>query len=263
MWWIVPLGIIGVSAAVVAAICLRKVPVLRVMNVEDLPQEKTKQVKEAIILERFQRSLRARFSGTFQVLARVGTGISRLGRRAVQRIYAIEQTYRKMQKEDHLGSHTDDQETIRQFMDEAAEFFRQGDAFQAEKRYIEIISRYPKHVKAYEELGNLYLHDRQYAQARETLAFAVKLNPEDASVQMSLGELAMKEGNPDRALASMRRVVALRPHNPKYLDFLIETALAADSVEDARQGLAMLQEVNPENKKLGEFAARIDAAKPL
>src|SRR3989339_321176 len=257
-WWIfIPFAILVISFIPVAIIAIRKIPQLRILNIHDLPEEKTRQVKEAIIARRVERWLGGHSSGLVKWMRLIGKNVSRFGRRIVQRLYAMEQYYRRLQKGAAHAAHATDPETIRRLMNEAAAFIQQGESFEAEKRYIEIISHNPKYVKAYEELGNLYLQDRQYTQARETLMFASKIAPEDASVQVSLMELEIKEGNVTSAVPYIRRAVELRPHNPKYLDFFIETCLAARLPEEAARGLGLLHDVNPENKKLEEFGRRI------
>lgn len=245
------------SAITALVIVWRKIPQVRVMNVSDLPEEHAKQVKEAIILRRFERIAHEQLAGVVKAVS-VGAGfVFRFGRRLVQRLYKLEQYYRKLQRGLHEGPHATDPETIRRLMEESVELVGKGEYFEAEKRYIEIISHNPKHVKAYEKLGNLYLVDKQYAQARETLAFASKLDPEDASVQVSLGELEGKEGNPVAALRYFAKAIELRPHNPRYLDYFVEAAIAAKNAAEATRGLELLRAVNPENKKLDEFAGRV------
>lgn len=256
-WWLTPLVLMMGSAITALIVIWRKIPQLRVLNVSELPEEHAKQVKEAIILRRFERIAHEQLAGVGKAVS-VGAGfVFRFGRRLAQRLYKLEQYYRKLQRGLHEGPHATDPEAIRRLMEEAAEFASKEEYFEAEKRYIEIISHNPKYVKAYEKLGNLYLVDKQYAQAKETLAFASKLDPEDASVQVSLGELETKEGNPVAALRSFTKAIELRPHNPKYLDYFVEAAMAAKNAGEARRGLELLRAVNPENKKLEEFAGRI------
>ena len=76
-------------------------------------------------------------------------------------------------------------------------------------------------------MGRLYLKSKQYGQARETLRFALRLSPDDASVLVSLGELDIAEDHPRAAVGNLRKAIAIRPKNPKYLDLYIETALRA------------------------------------
>lgn len=247
------------SVLTIGIILWRKIPQLRALNVDALPEVRTKQVKEAIIMQRFERLALERFSGFFKKGQTAGKFLSRLGRRLVQRLYALEKYYQKLQRGLHEGPHATDPGAIRRLMEEAADLTRKEEYFEAEKRYIEIISHNPKEVKAYEELGNLYLLDRQLLQARETLAFATKLAPEDASVQVSLGELEMKEGNTEAALKYFTKAIELRPHNPRYLDYFVESALATKNTSEAARGIALLRSVNPENKKLENFEERLAA----
>lgn len=258
-WWYIPLIVSALSGLVVLVVLIRKIPQLRVIDVNALPAERVKQIKEAIIMQRFQRIASKRLDRVTAFFRAIGSLISRLGRRAVQRVYAMEQYYKKLQQGLGGSDHATDEGTIRRLMEEAAGFIKDEEYFQAEKRLIEIISHNPKHVKAYEELGDLYLLDKKYAQARETLSFAAKLDPKDASVQVSLGELEQKESNATAAVKRFATAVKLRPHNPRYLDFFIEAAIAAKDAPEARRGVSLLREVNPENQKLADFEQRIAA----
>ena len=135
-------------------------------------------------------------------------------------------------------------------MAEAAEFLRAGEYVLAEKKLIEVISHQPKKVDAYEALGNVYIHAKQYGQARETFQFALRLSPDDASVYMSLAELGMLEGNPAAACEQVRQSVEKRPHNPKYIDLYIESAIGAGLVEDAKKGIELLKTAKKQGNKI-------------
>jgi tetratricopeptide (TPR) repeat protein len=224
------------------------------MNIADLPEEKAKQVKDLILQQRFERNLKQRFGFIVSLFSKIWKELNRQGRRLVQKVYSIEQRYRKMQKS---AVATPDTEVIRKLMDEADALVDKEEYFEAEKKYIEILSQFPKHVKAYEALGNLYLLDRKLDQARETFAFALKLKSDDASVHAAMGELETKEGNKNEALVEFAKAIEIRPNNPRYLDFFIEAAIEAKNAAEAQRGLNKLKEVNPENKKLAEFEERI------
>lgn len=254
-WWLIPTILLAASVATLFFIILRKIPQLRVMNVSALPEEKARQVKEFLLQQRFQRVLRDRFGFLLKWGGRIWVEIGRSGRRLVQRVYSLEQRYRKIQK--GAAPATPDAETIRKMMEEADDLVKQEEYFGAEKKLIEIISQHPKHVKAYEALGHLYLLDRKYNQARETLAFALKLSPNDASVFAALGELETREENFAAALDAFTKAVEIRPNSPRYLDFFIEAAIAAGNAAEAQRGLNKLKEVNPENQKLADFEERI------
>jgi tetratricopeptide (TPR) repeat protein len=253
--WLIPIILLILSLAVIVFILFRKRVALSILNVAALPQEKTNQVKELLLQKRLERMLRERFSFLFGVALSIWRATSRFGRRVVQRVYALEQHYRRVQK--GPAAETLNAEAARKIMDEAETLINQGEYFQAEKKYIEIISQQPKDVKAYEALGNLYVLDHKYDQARETFGFALKLKPDDASVHAAVGELETKEGNLSAALDEFAKALKIRPNSPRYLDFFIEAALMINNFSEAKRGLDKLCEVNPENQKIKEFEDRI------
>lgn len=257
MWWIIPLFFLILSVVVVIGIVIRKIPQLRIINTDILPKEKSKRVKQAIIMRRFERHFGKRYKKGRKVFQMMGNHVSKRGRKFAQKLYALEQSYRKKQ-EGHLeqGSQKDEQ-TIRRLLQEADTCIKQEEYFQAEKRYIEIISRHPKYAKAYEKLGNLYLREKKYEQAKESLLFSLRLQKDDASVLMSLGEIALLQKQYQEAAYYLKQTIELRPNNPKYLDAFIEAMIQSGRKFEAIRGLAFLRKVNPENQKLERFEERI------
>ena len=173
----------------------------------------------------------------------------------------MEQYYQKLKRSEDEGVHRYSDETIRARLEEAYALIKQEEYIPAEKIFIDVISHNPKSVDGYEGLGNMYLTNGQFDQARETLQFALRLSPDDASVNVSLAELEIKQGNQKAALPYLRRAVTKRPKNPRYLDYYIETSLEVGSLKDAREGIQTLKEVNPENKKIEEFESRFQEKK--
>lgn len=254
-WWLIPTLFLVISFGIIFFVLWQKAPQLSLLDVAALPEEKAKEVKSRLLQKRLERVLKEKFTFVFKFSSRFWQAIGRWGRRLVQKVYVIEQRYRKTQK--NVFSENLDTEAARKAMEEAAELVKKEEYFQAEKKYIEILSQLPKYVKAYEALGNLYLLDRKYDQARETFGFALKLKPDDASVNTALGELEMKENNFAAAFSWFTKAIEIRPNNPRYLDFFIEAALAAKNFSEAKRGLERLKEANPENKKIREFEERV------
>lgn len=259
LWPLISVIVLVVSLGVAAWVLFRKIPQVRMIDVASIPSERTRRLKEQIILQKFER-VGAEKLGTVAKAARHGvSAASKVGRRAVQKLYAMEQYYQKLKRAPAEGSVGTDPEAIKRLLSEAEEYVRQEEYIPAEKRYIEIISHNPKHVKAYEGLGNLYLWNKQYAQARETLLFTLRISPDDASVYMSLAEVELAEENVKKAIEYLRRCVELRPGNPKFIDRYVEASLLAKLPEDARKGIGLLKEANPENQKIAEFEERLAA----
>jgi len=255
LWWLIPTILLVISLAISLVMVVRKIPQLRILNVLALPEEKARQVKDLILQMRFKRITKERFDFLIILGSKFWVKANRFGRRLVQKVYSAEEKYRKLQKKSVPDA--TDTEVIRKVMEEAKSLVDKEEYFEAEKRYIEILSQYPKLVKAYEALGNLYVLDRKNEQARETFNFALKLKSDDASVHAALGELEVKENNSEAALAEFAKAIEFRPNNPRYLDFFIEAAIVAKNINEAKRGLKRLQEVNSENQKIADFEARI------
>jgi tetratricopeptide (TPR) repeat protein len=256
MSWIFFLLILG-ALAVIGVVVSRKIPQLRVIDVDSIPKERERKVKEALILQKFQRTGSAKIQGFAKFVTAVMGAVSRQGRRAVQRLYRLEQYYQKLKRSEDEGIHRYSDETIKARLEEAQSLIKQEEYIPAEKIFIDIISHNPKSVDGYEGLGNMYLLAGQHDQARETLQFALRLSPNDASVNVSLAELEVKLGQSKKALPYLKRAVEKRPKNPRYLDYYIDTALEVGSLKDARVGIQTLKEVNPENKKIADFEERL------
>lgn len=256
MWWLIPTILLIISVIIVLVIFWRKIPQLRILNTAALPEEKIRRVKDYILEQRLQRVMKERFVFLNKFGSKIWIGLGIYGRRLVQKVYSIEQHYRKLQKTAIPVSA--DAEIIRKMMEEAENLVDKEEYFEAEKKYIEILSQHPKHVKAYEALGHLYILDRKFEQARETFSFALKLNQNDASIHAALGELETKQGNAEAALNEFKKAAEIRPNSPRYLDFLIEAAIVASNAAEAQRGLNKLKEVNSENQKIGDFEERIN-----
>ena len=263
MIWIIPIILLLIGFTSLVILLASKVSRLRVISVESIPKERVRKVKEQIILQKMQRVGKERFRGISHVGHVMGHAVTRTGRRTVQKLYSIEQYYQKLKRSSSEGHHAYDQETIKRLVREAEDLVQKEETIPAEKIYIDIISHNPKSVDAYEGLGNLYLSNDQYEQCRETLQFALRISPNDASILVSLAELEMKLDNAKAAVGHLRKAIQKRAKNPKYLDFYIEASLKAGSLKDAQEGIRMLKEVNPENQKIQEFEERFSKQKEV
>ncbi|MBI2473050.1 tetratricopeptide repeat protein [Candidatus Uhrbacteria bacterium] len=253
--------LIFICLGVIGLVFFRKIPQLRVIDVSTLPKERERQVKEQIILSKLQRSSGAKLMRVTRASAGLVNFLSKQGRRAVQKLYRIEQYYQKLKRSSQEGIHHYSEETIRQRIETAMDLIRQEEFIPAEKIFIDIISHNPKSIQGYESLGNMYLASGQLDQARETLMFALRISPDDASVNISLAEVEIKRGNVKQALPYAKKAIEKRPKNPRYLDYYIEISLQTGSLKDARAGIQTLKEVNPENKKISEFEERLEEKK--
>lgn len=260
MTWVAIILII-LSVIVILAVVVKKIPQLRIIDVSSIPQERERQVKDQLILKRLNRTGGAKLRVVGKAAQSGVRTASKYGRRAVQRLYKMEQYYQKLKRTASEGQNAYGVDVVNEKINEAQSFEKQNEYIPAEKIYIDIISHNPKSIDAYEGLGNLYIKSGQLEQARETLKFTLRLAPDDASVNVSLAELEIAEGNHKVALDYLRKAVDKRSKNPKYIDFYIEAALESGSLKDARKGIQALKQVNSENKKIEEFEKRFQEKK--
>ena len=255
MIWI-PIVIILVSFAVVVWIVWKKLPQVRAVDVSAIPSEHERKIKEQIIMKKLQRFGGTKLGKFSALVCALAKGVFKYGRRLVQKLYRLEQYYKKANStsSERFVKYSD--EMVREMVEAAWKQIEKEEYIPAEKILIDIISHNPKSVVGYENLGNMYIRSGQYEQAMETLKFALRISPEDASVNVSIAELEMKLGNQKNALTYLRCAVEKRPKNPRDLDYYIDIALGVGALKDARQGLSLLKEVNPENQKIDEFEKR-------
>ena len=255
--WLLPIIFIILSLVVIFVVVARKIPQLRAFNIEATVKSKTKKIKEAIIAERIKRIQGKRFAKLLNQIKLALRNLSRFGRRSMQRLVALEKYYQELKEAPGNGASAIGSDKIEKMLKETAELVRQEKYGAAEKNYVEIISHDAKNVRAFEELGRLYIRMKEPNQARETFNFILSFKPDDASVLVSLGEISLDESELTMALDYFERAVKKRPHNPKYLDFLTDTALKVGEIEPARRGIDQLKKVNPENKKIADFESRL------
>jgi Flp pilus assembly protein TadD len=103
----------------------------------------------------------------------------------------------------------------------------------------------------------LYLGQKNYDYAIQTLQHILKINPNDTEVIIDLGSVFKQKGDFDKALYFFSKAVELEPTKPKSLDFLVDISIIIGNKELAKSALKKLKEVNPENGKIEEFEQRI------
>lgn len=76
-----------------------------------------------------------------------------------------------------------------------------------EEQFKELVKEFPDSPMGYFSLGKLYLEQRRYDEAAQTLEQAVKLDPEYAAAMVSLGEAYAGAGKNDLARGTWENAV--------------------------------------------------------
>src|SRR3990167_4601951 len=109
--------------------------------------------------------------------------------------------------------------------EEGDEMFRQGNYAEAEEFFLKAATRNPSEVRVYARLGVIYLHQKNYNDAIESLKVAVKLDKYNPSRHYNLALAYLGNDDRQKATVSAREAITLDPVTKKYrqlLDHLLE-----------------------------------------
>lgn len=280
--------LIVISAGGILVVVARKFAQLTLIDTASLPKEREAKKKHEIIHDRVGRRLASLGQDALQLILKPFERLQGAFRRQYRKILAIDKQLRHKTLDPAAQ-----RQRIRDLLDQAGTFMAQGDLSGAEKRYIEVISLDRKHALAYRGLGVLYLGNKQYIQARETLGYLVKIvakggcayakaaqssaperqrvpeaadkrcaespaeHSEMAKDYLNLGLTLKSVDDVRQARLAFEGAVIFEPMNPKYLDLLLEACILEANKERAWEVLDRLQAVNPENQKVGSLRERI------
>jgi len=284
--------LIVLSLAFIAWLIFKKLPKLKNINVDSLPETKMRKQKEIILKNRLLR-----ISQDILLKAKDASGpLHDKAKDSLRQYYQkLKQAEKDLRRRGHekLTSAVDKSQTIEQLITEAKQAINSGDYQTAEETLLDALNIDQYHIEAYKLLAEVYRGKKEYIQAKETLEYLLKLtHNQDAGVYSSLADVAKERGNlkqaeedylksislsddnylyflslaevyldleeKEKALNIAKRAQLLSPNNPKILDFLINISIIMQDKELANQYLDRLREVNPDNKKIREFVENID-----
>jgi len=251
------IGALGiVSGAIIAiAVLIRKLPTVSLIDVKNIPVDRSARMKEQIIADRIVRSVVKKSAPARRLASRGWNALRGKFRKAARAAFELERKGEIRAREgwDALTAMS----RLRLLTREGDKLAKEERYGEAEQKYLRALAIDMKNPKTYEKLGNLYLRSKNYEQARETLRYASRLSPNDASVVASLGELAYAQGQYEDAVTYFQHAVSIRPRSPRYLDFLLESCIIGGNRTCAVEAFERLAGVNPENAKLPDFHERI------
>lgn len=109
--------------------------------------------------------------------------------------------------------------------EEGDDFFRQGNYEKAEEFFLKAATRSPADARVYARLGIIYLNQKNFNDAIESLKVAVKLDKYNPSRHYNLALAYLGNNDRQKATVSAREAITLDPVTKKYrqlLDHLLE-----------------------------------------
>ena len=294
MWTLLGIIMLAAGAALIYSVLVKKFPQLKLIDLSTLAKERHAQVKTRIMKNRFDRGLGAIQDKTSTAVDKASSGVKGVFERAYGSLKRMEARMDGGRKRSPRSVAPETAAPDSAAGLEAAESARKEARYEeAEKTYIEVLKGDAKNVDAYRGLADLYIDQKLYDQAAETLEFLLRLTGDDdralgrlgqveasrgnfeqaearylRSIELAanatayragLGKVYLAAGDSKRALEQFRTALQAEPHNPKYLDYFLEASILVGDPEAARGALGALAEVNPENAKLEEFRTRIES----
>ena len=184
-----------------------------------------------------------------------------------------------------------DKEKLNNLILEAERYLENSNYEKAEEKFISAIKIDQKNVVAYRGLADTYFAKGAVEEARETYRFVLQLENDDDRVMVKLAEIAESQGDIEEAIQrydqaimvndsfaprfyNMARLllkinqpatakeaavqaVALDSENISYLDLLLEIAIILRDTNLAWDTYGELRRVDPKNKKLEMYHAKI------
>jgi len=98
----------------------------------------------------------------------------------------------------------------------ADELFSKKQFISAEKWYLEAARNNPKNSKIYSRLGIIYIEQKNYKDAIDSLEEAVKLDSSVASRFFNLSFAQNNEGDKKQAFLNAKKAIRLEPSSKKY-----------------------------------------------
>ncbi|MFA4941559.1 MAG: tetratricopeptide repeat protein [Patescibacteria group bacterium] len=259
MYNIIPLILILISLGIVIFIVVKKFSVLAAMDVDNIPAEKEAIVKERIISNRLKRNIFKWSSKGGKVFRFFGDKIGILAQIFYKKLHELKDSY----KTEVILATGDKEKKIEELSAQAKEMIGDEEIKEAERKLIEIIGLDSQNIEAFKSLGDLYLENKNYEEAKQTFKHILKLMKDSEEVA-EIGEinfnlaLANKAaGNLAESLADIKEALKYAPSNPRYLDTMLEISIIKKDKIFALDALKKLERANPDNQKLEDFREQI------
>lgn len=274
--FLLPAALVLLGVILITIIVLRHFPQAAAIDLESLPSEQEAAMKAALMERRLKRKIMEWKNRLFPLFRRIGQALSHTGRRLHKRVSQMEQRYRQKPHTMTSEQQEDVKQKIRSLLTIAEEHLQEEHWTEAEGKYIEVLSWDHKNLDAYFGLGEVYLAKKEFAQAKETFSYLLKLihsqESGDESISVFSSPLTTSQINQahydyaqclqaleefDEARTQIRGLIERDTNNPKYLDKAVELSILCKDRVSAQEAFHNLKKANPDNQKLASFEEQI------
>lgn len=256
--WIA-LAIALVSLLVLAWLVAQHWEDLRLLDPLTIKEERQKKERQEMMNRRFERVSAERAATLGRAFRGLWRSLRDSYRAFYRRLRAIDVNYQKT-KNPLAAMSPSQSERITTLMSEAKSLARDTKWAEAERRYLDILQLDPRHIDAYKGIGQIYLKQKLYPQAKETLEFLLKSKKADDATFAGLAEVAEVQGD---ALQAEQYRIAATEASPKQAFRHAELAqfyLSRQRSEDAWPSIERAMSLEKQSIKYLELGLEIAVA---
>ncbi len=229
---------------------------IRLLDPMSIKEERQKVERGKVMNRRFERASADQLASIQRLGRTVFKKAQTSYRKAYQRLNAMDRVYRKV-KSPFSAMAPSNREKITAFLSEARSLMRDLKWADAERRFLEVLSIDRRNLDAYKGLGQIYLKQKLYPQARETFEFLVKTKQADDASYAGLAEIAEAEGNPSLAEGMRLKAVAASPRQAFRHAELAQFYLAHGKASQAWEPAKRASDLEPGSAKYLELSLEI------
>ena len=241
-----------VSAGIIAYLLSRHWKEIRLLDTDTIKSEQERNARNRIVRERFERQLK-KWSVPVKRATRT------MSQRLASSIQQME-SHVKGQKKESSGENASEgkkqpKTKVEKMLALANQLATEKKVSRAERIYLEILKLDMRQPDAYQGLGELYLSDRQYKQAKETLQFLVSLNAATDQTYASLAKIAEVDGNMGKAEEMRKKALERSQNAPRRQAELAEHYLKCHKPNLAWEHAQSAMRSDGENERYIELSA--------
>lgn len=233
---------------------------IRLFDPESLKEEQHRQKRAEVIRRRFERM----HSDRVQPFKRLGRHVARAASQSYQAMYERLQAFESMYKnvKNPLAAMAPStRERIKMLLSEGRSLTRDLKFADAERRYLEVLALDGRQADAYKGLGQIYLKQKLYPQAKETYEFLLKIKKADDGVYAGLAEIAEAEGNMSQVEAMRLKAVQASPRQAHRHAELAQYYLEQNQLVHAKEAATRALDLEKNSAKYTELALEIAIAR--
>ncbi|HVM90732.1 MAG TPA: hypothetical protein VMU11_02465 [Verrucomicrobiae bacterium] len=266
---------------------------IRLLDPQSIREERLKAERAKMIERRFERVTADRMATLSRMGRELGRAVRERYESAIDRLQSLDKVYRTVTSP-LTAMAPSQRERIKTLLSEARSLMRDLKWADAERRCLEILSLDARYAEAYKLLGQIYLKQKLYPQAKETFEYLVKTKKADDATYAGLaeiheaggGDLARAEamrlkaveasprqphrqaeaaqfflarGEASRAWPYAKRASELEPQSAKYLELSLETAILLGDRNEAEARYRRLRLLSDDPNRFQAWKEKIDA----